>query len=293
MKSYFSTNRVLAYTISCVALTALFFACKKENNSDAAGSDQNDNRTAVVATHETQVNGIYGDIYSSVSMVSTNEGLDSAHARKADNSMALVSCPSTLLDITSPLTWPKTVTIDFGTSCSDNMGTIRSGKLVATFSAPLFAPNSSVKVVLNNYKVNGIPVEGTVTFSNVSYKSPNGIQYTTAVNGGLVKLNDSTTVAYTSIKNVKQIAGGATPLNPSDDVFSVDGTATITYKDSSVANISTPTPLEKAFSCKWISKGVLKIEYNKVIATIDYGNGTCDSIATIKIGDKQKDIVIR
>jgi hypothetical protein len=53
------------------------------------------------------------------------------------------------------------------------------------------------------------------------------------------------------------------------------------------------TPLIKSFTCKWISKGVIKISVNDQNGTLNYGNGNCDDEATITVNGVSKTIKLR
>ncbi len=301
MKSYFSTNRVLAWTIASVAVVTIFFACKKEVTTDTAPNNQPDNNTIAAAQHEAEVSTMYGGLFETVAEVAVTQGLFTA--RKADVNKALVnavstSCPvAELLDATNPDQWPKKVLIDFGESCLDRYGVHRSGKLNVTFSGPLFSPASVITVEPENYTLNARPIEGSFKISGVSYSPTAGIQYTTEVIKGKVTLNDSVVVNYTSKRTIKQTAGfdQVTPLlNPSDDVYAVEGNAGISYEKGPVTGVTatfiTQEPLVKVYDCGHFVKGKLKVEFDKVTGVIDYGNGKCTDTVTITVGDKTKEI---
>lgn len=302
MKSYFSTNRVLAWTFTSVAVVTIFFACKKEVTTDTAPNNQSDNNTIAASQHEAAASAMYSGLFETVAEVAITQGLFTA--RKADNvnnalaNTASTSCPvAELQDVTSPDKWPKKVVIDFGTSCLDRYGVYRSGILNVTFSGPLFNPASIILVEPVGYKLNGKSVEGRFTISGVSYSATTGIQYTTELTNGKVTLSDTIVINYASKKTIKQTAGfdPVTPLlNPSDDVFTVEGTASISYEKGPVigvtATFSTQEALVKIFDCQHFVKGKLKVEFDKVTGVIDYGNGKCTDPITITVGDKTKEI---
>ncbi|CAL1521562.1 hypothetical protein [Chitinophaga sp. MM2321] len=300
MKSYFSTNRVLAYTFTGVAIATFFFACKKEVTTDTAVTNEQDNHTMAVASHEAQVNGIYGDLFETAVSAAATQGVDSRQSGKDAKDLAdAAPCPSVLLlGVTDPNQWPKEIVVEYGPACRDNYGVTRSGMVHISMTGLLFKTGTRVTITLEDYKVNNIPVTGVNSIYDISYSPVTGVQYTTEVTDGNVHLSDSLILGYTGKKTVKQIEGGSTPMNPSDDVYSIDGNATITYEkgapggEAAVATISTVTPVLKGWSCKWISQGELKVEFNKITGVIDYGKGMCDSLATITVNDKMKDIVL-
>lgn len=274
MKSYFSTNRVLAAAILGIAVVTLFFACKKDNNGDDAPIiDEQDNTTIAAASHEGVSDALYNDLFETASSVIVTEGLE---ARTSENEACL---PTSLIDNVAPDVWPKTIKIDFGTACADGHGRVRSGILWVKLSKPLTQQNATVVIRLDNYKVNNIKLEGIDSITNLS--GTNGkLKYSTVITGGKVT-KDTISWNYSCDKTITREDAG---------VYSVEGTATLTYPNGNVAKVTTVAPLIKSLSCAWIEKGQARIELNNHTGIIDYGNGVCDSLASITVGDKHKEI---
>jgi hypothetical protein len=53
------------------------------------------------------------------------------------------------------------------------------------------------------------------------------------------------------------------------------------------------SPLVKAFTCRWISKGTVKIRVNDTVGLLDYGNGDCDNEATLTVNGTSRTIKLR
>lgn len=299
MKSYFSTNRVLAWTITGVAIATIFFACKKEVTTDTAPNNEADNNTIGAVTHEAIVSAMYGDWFETVASAGIDLGMFPARQAKPGNTdMADAPvCPSTeLLDGTGT-TWPKRVVIDFGESCMDRYGTYRSGVLKVTFTGPLFNPASTIEIEAFDYKLNGKPVAGHLVISNASFSLTTGMQYTAELTNGKINLADSLVINYASKRTIKQTEGFEIDRpfqNQSDDVYSIDGTASLSYEKGPATGITatfaTDGALIKKWACQYISKGKLKVDFNNIAGVIDYGEGDCDDVATITVGDKAKEI---
>lgn len=304
MKSYFSTNRVLALAITGVAIATVFFACKKDAGpTDTASQNQSDNNTIAASQHEAMASVAYGDLFETVATVAIAQGLYQ-NARIATNgSKALAgptSCPvAELLDATDPNKWPKTVQIDFGDACLDRFGIYRSGILNVTFNGPLFSPTATIVVDPSNYRRNGKLVSGRLTISAMSFDKTNGIRYTSEITNGKLTLADTVVVSYVSKRTIKQIAGvdQVQPLlNPEDDVYSIEGTASLSYVKGPLtgvaADFATQEPLIKTWGCNHCSKGKLKVTVDNVSGVINYGTGQCTDPITITVGDKVKEIKI-
>jgi len=274
MRSYFSTNRVLAAAILGIAVATLFFACKKDNNGDDAPIiDEQDNITIAAASHEGVSDALYNDLFETASGVIAEEGLE---ARTSESGVCV---PSILIDNVAPNVWPKSVKIDFGTACADSHGRVRSGILWVKLSKPLTQQNATIVIRLDNYKVNNIKLEGIDSITNLS-GTDGKLKYSTIITGGKVT-RDTISWNYSCDKTITREEAG---------VYSVEGTATLTYPNGNVAKVTTVAPLIKSLSCAWIEKGQAKIELNNHTGIIDYGNGVCDSLASITVGDKHKEI---
>ncbi|RBL93036.1 hypothetical protein [Chitinophaga flava] len=296
MKSYFSTNRVLAGTIAVVAVATLFFACKKEVTTDTAAANEDDNKTLLAASHETTAHAVYGDLFETTAVIAANQGLTNGRKAEYNDYANVTACPSILLSSANPTDWPKQLVIDYGDACRDSYGVTRSGKVYITVYGLLFGPNSNIAIRLDGYKYNGIPVQGRDSIYNVTYNATTGVQYTTEITGGRMLFSDTLILGYTSKKTVKQTAGAGTPT-PNDNVYNVEGTASINYEKggpAGSATFTTQTPLVKATACQWVSQGKLQVALGNLSGIIDYGNGVCDNKATITVnGDKVKEIILK
>ena len=206
-----------------------------------------------------------------------------------------LSCAIYSLDDTIPGEYPKTLTLDFGTGCTSADGILRAGKLVYLFSGPLLFPGTTASVTFQNYVVNGYGIQGAYAITNTSSDST-GISINTQVTNGIITYPDATNYHYSHNRTFTMIAGSSTVFNISDDVYSVAGNSSFSSADGSsiVWTIGANTPLIKAVSCPYISKGVVGFVYNQSInGSIDFGDGTCDNAATITVGSFQKPITLR
>ena len=70
-------------------------------------------------------------------------------------------CATVTIDGLGTGTWPKTLTIDFGsTNCTGDDNKNRRGSIVAVYSGPYREAGSSVTITPTNYHVNDHHVEG-------------------------------------------------------------------------------------------------------------------------------------
>ena len=81
-----------------------------------------------------------------------------------------------------------------------------------------------------------------------------------------------------------------------DDVYEITGTATVTRANNMSFNVNITSPLIAALSCHWIKQGTVQMTpvstSSQLTRTLDYGNGVCDALATLTIGNKTYNITL-
>ncbi len=209
---------------------------------------------------------------------------------RADGVDSFAACTIVTINPSDVSTYPKTVTLDFGTGCTSWYGVTRSGTITFVFSDHFKNPNANVTATFTNYKVAGYKLEGSYSVTNKSSLA-NGVMFTSSVTNGKVTYPDGTTwYSYSGNKTIKQTAGlGSSNYN--DYVFSITGSHSYASYTGKTLTDSVTTVLVKQVACKNIVSGVVAFTYNGLVkGTLDYGNGTCDSLATINIGSFSKTI---
>jgi hypothetical protein len=191
-----------------------------------------------------------------------------------------LSCAT--VTVTPQSTFPKTIVIDFGTGCVSADGIGRKGKINITLSDYLHNPGSTATMTFDNYYAAGFKVEGTITWTNTS--TPSGISWSRQItNGKVTEPVGGYYWLHEGIKNVIQTAGASTPLNLLDDVYSVTGNHTVTNPAGKIRTVTITEALEKKTTCHNVTQGKMKIQGVNHFAILDFGDGTCDNIATITI----------
>ena len=192
----------------------------------------------------------------------------------------ILSCAT--VTVTPQNTFPKTITIDFGNGCTSADGISRKGKINITLSDYVHNTGATAVMTFDNYYTVGFKVEGTITWTNTS--TQNGISWTRQItNGRVIEPLGGYYWTHEGTKNVTQIAGASTPTNLLDDVYSVTGNHTVTNPAGKTRTVTILEALEKKTTCHNITKGKMKIQGPNHFAILDFGDGTCDNIATITI----------
>ena len=277
-------NYVVAFATLTVA--AGFSSCKKDNSGTTASDE-------VATTFELSGDQAISDNLNSdaeyvLSEAAVDGNFAGARITGVVQTMNVLSCAK----VTTTPGFPKTITIDFGTGCTSNRGVTRSGKINVTLSDSLRTPGSVAVMTFINYYVSGFKKEGTVTWTNTSQGGIRSWERTCA-NGKITAPNGKYWL-HSGTQDVVQTAGASTPLNLLDDVFSTTGSHTVTNAAGKTRTCEITEALEKKVICENIDMGKIKIQGPNHAAVIDFGDGTCDRIATITIdGNAPRTILLR
>jgi hypothetical protein len=251
--------KLLSYfTLGIVTLLLITTACEKQEVADWTYS-----------TDDTMSDLAFDDVYNAMS------GESNGHTN-------LRACANLTL---SGTTFPITVTADFNASTGCGDGRVRSGVITAVYSGRWNDVGTTVTITTTNYMVNGYKVSGRDVIENVGIVSGNPTFRSTVTNGE-VTTPDGDVILRDAIKEYTWIGGTNTPLDITDDVWQLTGSANGTTRNGNAYTAQITTPVVKANSCNWIQKGVVEVQPvgGGVLRTIDYGSNTCDAIATVNYG---------
>lgn len=263
--------------IALSALTAFtIFSCKK---NDSTSTDEFET-TFELSGDQAIADNLDQDANDVLNETALDRGLMGNNVVAGTNgTTGILGCA--VVTVTPQTGWPKTIVIDFGTGCTSPSGIFRKGKINVTLSDSLRSAGSIAIMTFDNYYVSGYKKEGTITWTNTSL--PGGKSWNRKVDNGKITAPNGNYWLHTSNVDLVQTAGVSTPLDLLDDVFSITGTRTVTNSSGRTRNSTTLTPLQKKTICENIDKGTLKVQGPNHYAVIDFGDGTCDKVATISI----------
>lgn len=273
------------YLLSFASAT-LLFSCQKEKEA----VDEEVETTFTLSENQATGEAIADDANVLFFEASASEGLMSGRTAGVLESSGATSCATVTVEPAN--SFPKTITLDFGAGCTSNDNVTRSGKIIITLSDSVHKYNATAVMSFDNYKVSGFKVEGTITWVNTT--TPNGVSWTRSIeNGKITNPSGNYYWLHVGSKTVQQTAGVTTPLNLLDDVYSITGDHTVTNPAGRSRTATITEALEKKVICANVSKGKIKIQGPNHFAILDYGDGTCDRVATISIdGNAPRNILL-
>ncbi len=266
--------------IAIIAGTSvLYTGCKKEDKKPKNANSAADNAAA---------DNAFAGIWKQISTVTDSSGAIRSMAS------ACATASITPYDLT---TWPKTVTIDFGTTnCLGNDGNYRRGVVTAVFTGRYQDSLTVITVTLSNYYHNDYHIQGTQTITNMGRNAAGHIVYRVVVNSATVTHpTNGQTSTWSTTQYREFYAGYDTPINIFDDVYMIWGNANGVSGDGEPYDITVNTALQVNIGCRWIVKGTFTLTLNNYPSypiTFDYGSGACDALATATLNGTTYNIVM-
>jgi len=251
----------------------LLTAC--QSNSDAVVSQEVAAQiTASQVALETEVDNVTEDV--TVMVDQTFNEVEFSSKSATPHERYLPNCATVTKVITDTT---KDITIDFGDACELRNGNIVSGKIIMNYVKDSTAITRSVNVTFDNFFNNGKKIEGGYT-SLKERSNTNGNPQSTNTVDFKITWPDGTFASKSGTK-IKELIEGKDTRTWGDNVLSITGNWQFTRKDGSVHQSTITTPLRKELSCRFIVSGVISIQKDTQVATLDFGDGTCDDLGEL------------
>jgi hypothetical protein len=299
-------NPAKATTLFLFILISYLTGCKKETSNNS-NEEVFASQASTQADAESEI--IFNEVFDNVLGVNTDVGLGGVgvfgqmNPGSVGESGRTAACPAVLitkLSLQNP--FPVKIVMDFGSGCTARDGRVRSGKIITTYTNRLIYPDAKATVLFDNYQVDSIKVDGTVTITNQGIiNSTNNIAHgwKVVVEGAKLTKPNGDYIEWSSTKTVTQVEGMTTVFVPLDDIYKITGSASGKVKRGNLLiawKAEITEPLIKKFSCRWIVKGILKVlrinlsSNSEWVATLNYGDGTCDKKAVVTVNGISREI---
>lgn len=193
-------------------------------------------------------------------------------------------CPSRTV-VPADGTFPRTITIDYGESCTSPRGREKSGQIVIEQSAPMNEAGATRTTTFVEYFVDGVNLQGMGTLVNNGTDENNNPSFTSSHSHTII-YPDGDEATWEGSHTRTQIAGSDTP-RIFDDVFTTIGSSSGVNRNGFAYSATILEPIVKANRCPWIVNGIRQVSRNDKTATIDYGFGNedCDNKAQVTLPD--------
>lgn len=272
-----------------VLTTMQLTSCKKDKTTD----EDNDTETNT-AEYNSNVEKIFTDVLDITDEAAAQGSVSKSKSATDELSLLAGSCATVTFDTANAT---KKITIDFGsTNCLGVDNVNRRGQIIASYNGGRYRDSAMVKTItFNNYYVNDNQVSGTKTVTNNGRNSSGNMSFTIVVDGTVIFTNAEGTINWKCNRTREWIAGELTKII-SDDKYSITGTSSGTKVNGTSFTSTIKSALIKDLSCSYRSftQGVIELTpEGRAVRTINYGDGTCDRLATVTIRTRSFNITTR
>lgn len=185
----------------------------------------------------------------------------------------------------------KTVTLDFGDGCELRNGNMVSGIITMVYTLDTDVHSRTIQISFTNFYFNDKNISGNATIVRMRQNDNGNPQSTHSMNI-TVTWPDGTFASRQGQKTRVWIAGVNTPFW-GDNVYLITGNWTFVRRDGAVFAATIISPLRRELSCRFIVSGVTELNRNGNVATLDYGDGSCDAFGVVTVDGVEHTIRLR
>lgn len=280
-----------------LVLAAVLFSCSKEEviDQNISASDVTIDSKIDIASDD------ISDIVGSQEMATYSNSISGRETGATSTTLTNCATVTRVPAFGTPLTpgTQVTKTIDFGTvNCTLENGNTVRGKIIISFVFQPTATSHTITYTFDNFYHNDIKYVGTKTFTRSMVTTANG-----AVHPIVTMTMDMTVTfpngdVFTRVgTRTREIIEGYTTAPWADNIYQITGNWTTTRPNGSTRTATITTPLRIRMSCvlqqKPVTvKGIIAFVSATNTASIDYGNGDCDTTAVLTINGVSSTITI-
>lgn len=278
-----------------LAATAFLMSCEKETANDINLFTEEEE--AVIMEDAASDNVIEAMDYEIDFYTSSGDLIDGLSASKKSASAASWRWrykngvgPAVTVDPTGRA-FPKTITVDYGEGIELVNGRIISGKVSINVSARPRTNGATREVTYENFYVDSVNIAGGATRTFTGADSTERVF--SNVSDLTLTFADGAVLYRTSERTRTLAEGFETLFLHSDDVILITGNVNYEAENGATFSKTIVDPLVKTGACRFIVQGIVSFTLNgEDFAELDYGDGTCDDVATITKDNETRQITI-
>lgn len=269
------------YLFVAIAVIMLASSCSKNNDTTPT--------TTVTVAQSVADNSLSTSVYGEIDAQQSEDvssldisGFQTSGVLKSGSVSGTRTITVSSMDTT---TFPKTITVTFNNWVGPR-GHVKNGTIVSVLSNRWFISGATLTTTFQNFTLDSIKVEGSYECKNVG-----NYTFTRSLTGGKLTKKNGTIINHEFTHTWTMISGMDTRY-AWDDVFGIEGSGSGSSSNGISYTEQIITPLNVAVLCPWIRSGVVKYTAGNISATVDYGDGQCDNLASVTIGSLTYPIVL-
>jgi len=131
----------------------------------------------------------------------------------------------------------------------------------------------------------------TKTLTNLGKNAAGNLHFAIVVTNATLKLDSDKQITWSANRDREWIQGDTTTTD--DDIFYTTGGSTGIDRNGLPFTVEITNALRRNADCEWVVSGTKKITHGaNPTRTLDYGDGSCDNIATVTVNGQTTTIHI-
>ena len=283
----------LVFSIVIMGLAGMFIiSCEKSNTPVNTLTSED----IVLAQDDATADDIYSEIDAAV--LEKIIDLESSNYQEITEKSGTddYSCLTITVDYPDSTRFPKVITLDYGEGCTvyyPNDTITKKGKVIITLTDRCFVIGSQHIVTFEDFYVNNVKVEGTLTSTYNGINSNDLLEYSIQLEGGkLIYYDDSTGTSYEYTRESDLLKEWYRAPVPVEDSIYLSGSmcGVNVFWENYTCTITNKLTLAHCtdYGRRWvIVDGQIVCVTGDEERVIDYSDGGCDGTAVVR-GDGER-----
>jgi len=179
------------------------------------------------------------------------------------------------------------ISLDFGSGCEGPHENVLAG-VIRIDIQHLSADEQLITHSFESFSINGRTIEGSITRNRI-HSNQNGYPSVKTSKDISIQWDEDITFNWVGQTTRTWILGNDT-RSWGDDVFLTSGNWNVLKNGVQQRSVTISKELRREMSCRFLVSGTMNIEGSQANYSLDFGDGTCDDIAVVTIGERQEEI---
>ena len=269
-----------------LAMIALFvLSCSNDEVEESAASDSEEIEDIEILAEIQSMTEVLDDMSEVIGTeMDQNKQFNEDDSKSLPDGPYFSSCASRTLVLEGS---SINISLDFGSGCEGPHGNVLAGVIRVDIQL-LNADEQLVTHSFEDFSINERSIEGSMTRNRIR-SNEDGYPEVRISRDLTIQWNENTTFNRVGQTKRTWVSGNDT-RTWGDDVFLTTGNWNVLKNGVLQRSVAISKELRREMSCRFLVSGSVEIEGSDASYSLDFGDGTCDDVAVVTVGEREKEI---